>query len=304
MTKLNLHKAFVLAILVLVALSSVIPAIQPAFAHSAEVPISIPSFNVEIDAHQRENAYQKYPVILYKEITYFPLTYYDCRSLGLDAVWTKQDGLTISKRGGEPFPLKEQKSSLSNPSSDTATVVSFPVRIMGRLVENAKEEYPLLLYRNITYVPWTWSFAQSLGAIYRFDQAKGLRILSHNYVENYPRLAADFSSELYRTFTYQEVSYSVEVDYPSIGMPWPNNLKLTKDGEISSQLGDSTLYYGILVEKKDSTIFKHPSNSLRVEPPWIYVHACNEDGTQNGLFRVHILTGETVLVEAVPARQE
>lgn len=276
----------------------------PSFAYSS-VEITIPKFSVEIDQVSRDNTYQLYPTILYKDITYFPLTYYDCQSLGLTSVWNPYQGLTITKREGAPVSLTEQLSSTPNPSSGIATIVSFPVRIMGTTIDNSKEEYPLLLYRNITYIPWTLKFSEQLGSLFRFDHTKGLRILSHNFVDSFPRLAAEMMMESYLEFTFEGDQYLVEINYPKYGLPWPDNLRLTKNGGEQVRLGDTTLYYGILSNQTDGdSTSMYSQTELKVEPPWIFVYATTEDGSRNGLFKVHVLTGETQLFKELPLLPE
>lgn len=41
--------------------------------------------------------YSQYPSLLYKNITYVPITYYDAQLLGLTSVWSQGQGLTIDK---------------------------------------------------------------------------------------------------------------------------------------------------------------------------------------------------------------
>ena len=50
---------------------------------------------------------------------------------------------------------------------------------MGKAIDNKKEEYPLLVFRDITYFPLTWRFAvDEFGWNYTFDSTKGLNITS------------------------------------------------------------------------------------------------------------------------------
>ena len=40
-------------------------------------------------------AHTKYPLLVYKDITYFPMTWYNCRMLGLETEWSDAKGLAI-----------------------------------------------------------------------------------------------------------------------------------------------------------------------------------------------------------------
>ena len=87
-------------------------------------------------------------LLSYKEITYFPMTYYDCRYLGLEIEWDSQRGLAISSTG--VFGMyRDYGSSGVNSRGGVASIVNFPVRTSGVQIDNEKEDYPLLLFRNL-----------------------------------------------------------------------------------------------------------------------------------------------------------
>ena len=71
----------------------------PAHAASGNVKVILPAFKVTLNRTVIENASNQYPLIVYKDITYFPMTYYDCRFLGLESVWNNSTGLKIAKTG-------------------------------------------------------------------------------------------------------------------------------------------------------------------------------------------------------------
>ena len=107
------------------------------------------------------------------------MTYYDCRFLGLESDYTAESGLVI-KKTGIAGNYNEYKLSGKNPVSGTAQTAAFPIRVNGKAVDNSKEQYPLLLYKDITYFPLTWRFAvDEFGWAYRFDNTQGLVISSN-----------------------------------------------------------------------------------------------------------------------------
>jgi hypothetical protein len=63
----------------------------PAAAYGAQagntVSVTLPEFKVTLNGEEVDNSYSKYPLIVYKDITYFPMTYNDCRFLGLESYW-------------------------------------------------------------------------------------------------------------------------------------------------------------------------------------------------------------------------
>ena len=76
--------------------------IYPALADAAEIRVSvtIPSFPVTIDGRALDYRNDSYPLILYKNITYFPMIYDHCAYLGVATAWTERDGLYVAAFGG------------------------------------------------------------------------------------------------------------------------------------------------------------------------------------------------------------
>jgi hypothetical protein len=152
----------------------------PSPSHAAErsVRAALPGFQVTLNGNAVENQYREYPLLIYKDITYFPMTWYDCRLLGLETAWSQEDGLAIAQAdvasSYEPY-----KTSRKNPQNVQATVPDFSITVNGKTVNNAEETYPLLSYRDVVYFPLTWKFAHDeFGWQYEWDSAKGLSIAS------------------------------------------------------------------------------------------------------------------------------
>lgn len=169
----------ILMIIFTFTIASMIPAY--AANGSASVTVKLPTFKVVLNNVNMDNRYSKYPSIVYKDITYFPMTYNDCRHLGLESNWKgNQQGLLIDATditaAYSPYRIKEK-----NMSSYKATIPKFPIKINGKFIDNSKEKYPILIFRDITYFPITWQFAvDEFGWDYSFDLNNGLAINSHN----------------------------------------------------------------------------------------------------------------------------
>ena len=148
---------------------------------SSGVNVTLPGFKVTLNGVVMENDYSKYPLIVYKDITYFPMTYSDCRYLGIETSWKgNEEGLVIDTTDitGAYTPYK---TKAKNSRSYKATVPNFPIKINGEMINNAKEAYPLLSFRDITYFPITWRFGvDEFGWDYSFDSKNGLTINSKN----------------------------------------------------------------------------------------------------------------------------
>lgn len=160
----------------------------PAFASNNNVTITLPNFKVTINEQVVNNNYSKYPLIVYKDITYFPMTFNDCRFLGIESTWTgDKTGLLVDSTG-VTAAYNPYLSSSQNKKSYPAKVVTFPVKVNGKTIDNSKEEYPLLSFRDITYFPMTWKYSvDAFGWDYQFDSETGLVIQSKNIkLEQFP----------------------------------------------------------------------------------------------------------------------
>ena len=149
----------------------------PAALAADNVQVTLPSFTVTLNGQSTSNDYSKYPLLVYKDITYFPMTYYDCRLLGIKTDWTKDTGLVIDKNEDYFYEYMREVNNSKNARKQTAKIADGKITINGKVVDNRKEEYPLLVFRDVTYFPLTWRFAvDELGWQYRFNHQEGLVI--------------------------------------------------------------------------------------------------------------------------------
>lgn len=150
------------------------------YATNMNVSINLPLFKVTINGSEISNSYSKYPLFVYKDITYFPMTFAGCRYLGLETKWDQTTGLEINKTNIS-YPLDEYQTSGLNSNQYIASIPEFKIMINGRTVDNNNAEFPLLIFREITYFPLTWEYAvNEFEWDYRFDPIHGLVITSQN----------------------------------------------------------------------------------------------------------------------------
>lgn len=150
-------------------------------AAGKNVNISLPNFKVTMNGQVVNNQYSKYPLIVYKDITYFPMTFSDCRFLGIESTWKGDKAGLFIDATGISGAYKPYTTASKNGSRYTATTAAFPIQVNGKTVDNSKEEYPLLLFRDITYFPMTWKYGVGeFGWDYKFDNKNGLTIQSKN----------------------------------------------------------------------------------------------------------------------------
>ncbi len=151
-----------------------------AFASDKNVNVNLPSFKVTLNGSEINNLYSKFPLIVYKDITYFPMTFGGCRYLGLETKWDQKEGLEINKTNIS-YPLEEYKTNQKNSANYTALIPEFNIKINGKTVDKSSTEYPLLSFRDITYFPLTWEYGvNEFGWDYHFDSDNGLVIRSQN----------------------------------------------------------------------------------------------------------------------------
>lgn len=128
-------------------------------AEAQQVKIGLPSFPVQINGVNIDPYKAEYPPIVYKDITYLPMTWDYTRTLGLTYTWSESEGLRINGQKGiyALRPAADTESSNKN-IAYTAVPVTYPVFVNDKPIENGSEEYPLLSFRDITYFPMTWRF--------------------------------------------------------------------------------------------------------------------------------------------------
>lgn len=149
-------------------------------AVAANVQVTLPNFPVTLNGTAIDNSYRQYPLLVYNNITYFPMTYYDCRFLGVETEWTQASGLKI-EQSGLTGAYHQDNGKQKNGRTATAQLATGKIAVNGKAITNSKEQYPLLVYRDVTYFPLTWRFAvDEFGWKYSYDNKKGLVIDAGN----------------------------------------------------------------------------------------------------------------------------
>ena len=171
-------KKLITMLVITLILSTLVTA--AALASSQNVQVTLPPFKVTFNGTQVDSSHREYPLIVYKDITYFPMTYFDCRYLGVQANWSSLAGLDIVNSGISGI-YRDYRGNSANNRSYAASIVNSPVRVNGTQIDNLNEEYPLLLFRDVTYFPLTWRFAvDEFGWSYSFSNIDGFAINSTN----------------------------------------------------------------------------------------------------------------------------
>ena len=102
-------------------------------ALAANVNVALPQFPVTLNGTTIDNSYREYPLLVYKDITYFPMTYYDCRFLGVETEWTKEKGLKINKSNLNGA-YHQQNVQQKNKKNDVAQIASGKITVNGKSI--------------------------------------------------------------------------------------------------------------------------------------------------------------------------
>lgn len=147
-------------------------------SYSNSVVVSIPTFPITINGTRKDNSYAKYPYIVYNNITYCPMTYYGSSFLGLSTNWSAASGLTISKLPGRGSGIDDTTTQYAmNYGAYYAEKATGPITVNGKYINNSTEQYPILVFRDVTYFPLTWRFAvEEFGWNYSYTDYAGLVI--------------------------------------------------------------------------------------------------------------------------------
>lgn len=151
-------------------------------AYAAEVA-EIPACSVSLNGQNVDNSYRQFPLLQYRDIVYFPMTYYDCRFLGLSTKWNGETNTLEISKDNISGAYRDYNWDRKNGRKNEISRCSFNIKVNGKEIDNKNEKYPLITFRDVTYFPLTWRFAvDEFGWEYNYTQENGLVISSDNYI--------------------------------------------------------------------------------------------------------------------------
>ena len=130
---------------------------EKVYAEPTPIHALVADFDVYMEGNRLEHRDTSYPLLVYKGVTYFPMTYDSVHRLGLTSSW--MDGVFYLAHC--PNARYEQISAPSwrkAVDSIDGETVSYPIYLNGRLLVE-QGEYPVFNARGITYFPLTWDYA-------------------------------------------------------------------------------------------------------------------------------------------------
>lgn len=172
----------ILGLIVSVAATLVI--MMSVTASAQQVAVTRAEFPVIVNGRVVNNAMREYPFILYNSITYFPMTYEDCAFLGLENNWSAEGGNVITKTASSGYYRDFLSPKLNEvESSSVAQVVTTPITVMGNVVNNSAEQYPILNHKNILYFPLTWDWSEKFGWKTTFGDNRFLEVATSEFAD-------------------------------------------------------------------------------------------------------------------------
>ena len=142
----------------------------------AAMRASVVTGKVTLNGQVIDNKTGKYPLLIYSNITYFPMTYQLSRFMGVETDWNNAaKSLNITAGGAQSAYVAE--TGKTQRGSVAVTLASYKISVNGAQINNKEEKYPIFNYNGITYFPLTWAYAvDSFGWSYQWDAVNGLRI--------------------------------------------------------------------------------------------------------------------------------
>ena len=285
----------------------------PVFADT-QVKVTLPTFKVTLNGTTVDNSYSQYPLIVYKDITYFPMTYHGARFLNVKANWYDSTKvLFVGKAEEKEDVLQLEKATSKNKSAYTATIPTYQIAVNtirgSEFLDNSKEPYPVLNFRGVTYFPLTWRFAvDEFGWEYSFDNTNGLVIRSSEMFRPVLDDSRVGVTSPHRGVgnTYYYYSDDYYVGFPNSTVTVSYKLIICKRGEaereysLEGQLATEDFYYF----DSQYYVIGLPGNAdAEIEPTiednMFSIYCCRQSDGQNVLIKIDVTNGKVISEEIV-----
>lgn len=178
------------------------------------VLVEIPDYDVRVNDEVIDTKHSQYPVLKYKNITYFPMTWDYLSGLGLNLKYSSLEGLQIDRKATiGRFHQDFLGASNTIGSKHYAKIADYKVYVNHNRINNESETYPVLMYKDITYFPMTWRFAvEEFGWKTKWDSKSGFQIIT-GQSESKILPPETYESLSEKIATYKNLSYhSFKVD--------------------------------------------------------------------------------------------
>ena len=225
------------------------------------VPIEIGG-RLKIDGNIISSKINSYPLIKYNDITYLPLTWDNCRILGLSSSFSSHDGLRLHKVNitNAPYHFTPEYLNFDFPGLEPkAGIITYPLYLNGRPIDQ-EASFPWLSYRDVTYMPLTSQLVnERFGWQLYWEEASGLTLTRATTSPNTNHLLTLLSDYLLRegflTAYYNEEGLSY----------W-----LQGEQRIDLRSNEEDNNYLVDVRLESDTVFWFSGKELLAEYTWTF----------------------------------
>ncbi len=267
------------------------------------VIVTIPDFDVKVNGELIDTEHSQYPVISYKSITYFPMTSDYLAGIGLNLKFDSVEGLKINVKK-DISALEQSFLGAENVlgSQQKAQIAAFPIEVNGKSVNNNLEEYPVLLYKNITYFPMTWKYAvEEFQWDTKWSDSDGLSIDAIDLVKESDIELRTVRSATIDDVRMDDVNFTFENDENILG-EWHcvDILDNPLDFRPYEKSYFGELMYELLTFSRDGSVFEEFTNGFQKLNKWtkgLVLDAKNGYGTASRYFIVEAFGEEYLFVE-------
>lgn len=155
------------------------------YDNSGRPRVYVASCRVMVNGENFEYETLRYPILLYKDVFYFPMTWHYARLLGVTTIWSYENGFFVETKPevaqsqianvatsiNEPYYFPKDSNNEEYLFGEKLT---YSVYVNGKEVNNELEDYPIINFRGVTYFPLTEKFSK----IFNWDLQKDGEILS------------------------------------------------------------------------------------------------------------------------------
>lgn len=281
---------------------------MPVFAAEGgeKVTVRLPTFDVTLNGTKIESAYDEYPLIVYQDITYFPMTYHSSRFMHLKANYYEPDPmfsgvLFIGYADQSESEWTVYRASKKNKTTDTAVISEARIAVntldQNEFIDNAEEEYPLLNFRGVTYFPLTWRFAaEEFGWDYGFDAKTGLTINSKEQLrpelEDEEYLSSTSPSRELRLKSYvYDAAHTEYAGYPYTnrgGFSYRHQGEETVSFDATELFGDGEYTFNVCLDNNGSVVEPEQAPTLSNGVLTIWAVRMNGEGRKSVLLRIDL----------------
>lgn len=266
-------------------------------SYATRVGVSLPTFDIMVNGVKVDNRYRKYPFLVYKGVTYFPLTYHDCQFMGIEYGLLNNKVLLISTaetEGGydeykQKFP--NSKFYIINVPKSKFAFNDLEFAFDNKLENTGIIKNPVLRFRDIYYIPvselsqiWNWE--------YLFDAQTGLQINTQDSTIFYGKYTYDIRN----TFKLGNDTVKFKIKYNRFMSSYKNNLYVSINSAPYKKLGNPNYIYGVVGKNEGNSVMNIKSDYfMELKEDYLYINAIDtQKKGESKIYKINIKSETTL----------